>query len=220
MKVYNDYELFQPGSWLQRPVQTVMELFPLFENCTSITMLDIGCGVGRNSIPFAKHFSSVDCTVDCIDLLEIAIEKLNQNSIKFGVDKFIKGYTMPIEDFIIPANHYDCILAVSALEHIQSEKAFVMKLQEIKNGLKQNGIFCLVANTEILERDKETGAALEAQFEVNLTSAKMRRLLSEIFEGWNVRKESLVPQTYVIQRESREVVLMTRVITLVLQKGS
>ena len=33
-RAYTDYALFSPGSWLAKPVKTVMELLPLFEGYT------------------------------------------------------------------------------------------------------------------------------------------------------------------------------------------
>jgi methylase of polypeptide subunit release factors len=54
-KFYAETELFQPGSWLSRPVKVVLESLPQKDN---IQVLDLGCGVGRNSIPIAQQIQA------------------------------------------------------------------------------------------------------------------------------------------------------------------
>lgn len=88
-QAYTSHSLFSPGSWLAKPVKTVMELLPLFEGYTNFRALDLGSGVGRNSIPVAQHFSSIPCRVDCVDILELAIAKLNENAKQYGVENCI-----------------------------------------------------------------------------------------------------------------------------------
>lgn len=55
-KKYHDYcyennKLLAEGSWLFKPVQTVMDTLPLLYNQDNLHILDLGCGVNRNSIP-------------------------------------------------------------------------------------------------------------------------------------------------------------------------
>lgn len=218
IETYTTNELFQQGTWLQKPIKTITDLLPLFDEYSSINILDIGSGVGRNSIPLAQHFSNIQCSIDCVDILELAIDKLKMNSVQYGVEKNIKGYVSPIEDFEIQSGEYDMIIAVSALEHIESEAAFALKLKDIQNGLKKDGVFCLVTNSEVTENDKETREPLEPQFEVNMPAVKMQELLQESFRDWDVLKSTVVPQTYIIKRENVKVSLATKVITFVVRK--
>ena len=74
-QAYANHSLFSPGSWLAKPVKTVLELLPLFEGYTQFAALDLGSGVGRNCIPVAQHFSGIPCRVDCVDILELAVAK-------------------------------------------------------------------------------------------------------------------------------------------------
>lgn len=114
------HDLFQDGTWLQRPVKEVMEVVSCFDMQSEIRVLDLGCGVGRNSIPIAKHFQNIDCKIEAVDLFEVAIAKLKQNSKKFHVDKFIDAFAMPVEDYNIQQDTYDYIIAISSLEHVKS----------------------------------------------------------------------------------------------------
>lgn len=215
---YQNHELFAPGSWLAKPVKTVLELLPLFEGYQKFNALDLGCGVGRNCIPVAQHFHDIPCRVDCVDILELAIQKLQENAKKYCVEKQICGIHSAMDDYVIAENHYDLIMAISALEHIESKEAFEQKLIQIREGLHPNGIVCLIVNSGVIEHNKETGVPLTPQFEVNLPTDRMEALLAETFAGWEVVKHTLVHQKYDIPRGQYLSALETDVVTLVARK--
>ena len=123
-----------------------------------------------------------------------------------------------IEDFCIEESKYDLIIAVSALEHIDSERSFISKLSEISNGVRTNGVVCLVINSEVKETDKSTGKEIPAQFEVNMSTEKMQAVLREKFSGFDVIKETVSAQRYDIPREDVISNLETRAVTFVAQK--
>lgn len=52
---YENYSLFEKGSWLYKPVQTVIDLLPMFSGQSPVKVLDLGAGVGRNSIPIVER---------------------------------------------------------------------------------------------------------------------------------------------------------------------
>ena len=218
IEAYTSHSLFSPGSWLAKPVKTVLELLPLFEGYTQFTALDLGSGVGRNCIPVAQHFSSIPCWVDCVDILELAVAKLNDNAQQYGVADHIRGIVSAIDDYEIAADSYDLILAVSALEHIASQSAFEQKLTEIRDGLRHGGIACLIVNSGVVEHDKSTGQELLPQFEVNLPTSQMQDILENTFAGWKVIKHTIVHQKYDIPRENGIADLETDVITYVVRR--
>ena len=217
-QAYTSHSLISPGSWLAKPVKTVMELLPLFEGYTQFVVLDLGSGVGRNSIPVAQHFSGIPCRVDCVDILELAVAKLKDNAQQYGVADHIQGIVSAIDDYEITADSYDLILAVSALEHIASQSAFEKKLTEIRDGLRHGGVACLIVNSGVAEHDKATGQKLSPQFEVNLSTSQMRDLLENTFAGWQVIKHTIVHQKYDIPRENCIANLETDVVTYVVRK--
>ena len=218
LEIYSTAKLFESGSWLQKPVKTVLDILPLFEDYAELNVLDLGSGVGRNCIPVAQKFDNISCKIDCVDILDFAIQELKNNSIQYQVEKSINGIVSSIDDFIIEENHYDFILAVSALEHINSEKAFENKLKEIQKGTRQKGIVCMIINSEVNERNKETGETLVPQFEVNLKTSELSEMLENIFNGWEVLKQTIVSQRYDIPRENCTADLSTNVITIVARK--
>ncbi|MEJ9269961.1 class I SAM-dependent methyltransferase, partial [Bacillus thuringiensis] len=73
---YEQYKLFETGSWLHKPVKTVMDLMDYFEEKNKLQVLDLGSGVGRNSIPIAQKIKNASGTVTCVDLLDSALTKL------------------------------------------------------------------------------------------------------------------------------------------------
>lgn len=217
-QVYAQDELYAEGSWLRKPIKTVSDLFPYFATYRQLNVLDLGCGVGRNCISIASRFQEISCTVDCVDILDIAIEKLAENAGHYGVSQNIHGFVQPIEDYQILRNHYDWILAVSALEHVDSRESFISKLEEIKRGLRKNGIVCLVLNSNIQEVERATGKPFPAQFEINLPTVELQAMLNKIFDGWEVIKSTVKEQHYEIPRETGIFDLHTHVVTFVARK--
>lgn len=215
IEIYSKAKLFESGSWLSKPVKTVTELFHFFEKNQNISVLDLGCGVGRNCIPAARYFD--DCSIDCVDILHFAIEKIYEYSRQYGVFEKINGIVSSIDDFTIEKSKYDFIMAVSALEHVKNEEVFINKLNEIKEGTKENGIVCLIINSQVTEKNKETGEELTPQFEVNMKTEKMIEVLNTVFDGWEKIKTTVTTQKYDIPREQCVSELQTNVVTFVLK---
>ena len=217
-QAYTNYDLFTPGSWLAKPVKTVLELLPLFDGYTTFRGLDLGCGVGRNCIAAAQYLKHIPCRVDCVDILELAIEKLRENAEKYQVPENILGIHSSIDDYEIAENTYDLIMSVSSLEHIASQAAFEKKLYEIRDGLRHGGVVCLIANSGVVEYDKASGKELPPQFEVNLPTAEMEKLLTVIFADFEIIKHTVVHQKYDIPRGGYISALETDVVTMVAKK--
>lgn len=213
IEIYSTAKLFESESWLQKPVKTVLDILPCFKEHKELNVLDLGCGIGRNCIPIAQQYEF--CKIDCVDILDYAIDKLNENSINYGVNSNINGIVSSIDDFYIKDNHYDFILAISALEHINSVSAFTDKLTEIRNGIKKDGIVCFIINSEITEINKETKEKLVPQFEVNLKTEELITLLNKTFSGWKILKNTVRSQKYDIPRKNCISELTTDVVTFV-----
>ncbi len=211
--VYTQKTLFEEGSWLAKPVKTVMDMLPLLDG-KSVRVLDLGCGVGRNAIPAARYFAdrSVDCLVDCVDILELAVGQLEEYAKKYRVQNSIRGAVMLLEDFPIERESYDLIVAVSALEHVAGEECFFGMLQKIRAGVRPGGIVCIVTSSNITERDSGTGEPLCPQYEVNLRTDECMKALEEAFGGWEIIRRTVRGQQYTIPR-GRMVSLSADVVT-------
>jgi len=216
--MYSNEELYKEGSWLKKTIQTVLDIIPLFREYQELHILDLGCGVGRNCISIAQHYQDIKCSIECVDILDFAIEKLISNAKQYGVLSSINGIVKPIEEYIIKEDHYDLIIAVSALEHIDSKKSFIKKLIEIELGIRKNGIVCFVINSSIKEYDKTTGYEMPVQFEVNLPTEEVQLILEQVFVNWAVIKSSLQKQQYDIPRTNGLNDLQTSVVSFVARK--
>lgn len=217
-EIYMNEKLYNTNSWLQKPIKTVQEISSLFNEYEVLRVLDLGCGIGRNSIYIAENFNKIKCIVDCVDLLDVAIVKLIENAKEHNVVHCINGIKNSIEDFDIVEQSYDLIMAISALEHIDTEKSFLRKLNEIKNGLRDKGIACFVINTDVREIDLDTNKTLEAQFEVNLSTEKLQKYLNDVFCDFVLLKFTVVNQEYDVPRENFVSRLHTNVVTYVVRK--
>ena len=218
IKIYSEHNIYEEGSWLRKPVKTVVEQLSFLENHPKLTVLDLGCGIGRNAIAIADRFRNTPCHIDCVDILPIAIEKLYHNAEKFQVSQSIHGVISSIDHFSISENQYDLIIAVSSLEHMDSKESFIRKLAEIQAGIKNDGILCIIMNTEIFEIDKRSKMQVPAQFEINFPQEELQTVLQHIFSGWHILKNSVQYQQYDIPRDDHINELHTHVVTFVAKK--
>lgn len=217
---YENNILFKEGSWLHKPVQVVLDMLPYFDDKQNVTLLDLGCGIGRNSIPLAKAIKANRGKVVCVDLLDSALSGLREYSEKYNVEKVIQRVKADISDYSIEANQYDGIVVVSALEHVKSEEVFDKVLNEMMNGTKSGGINCLIVNTEIEELDVETKKELDVQFEVNISTEAMLAKLNQVYVGWEIIKQEMKQIEFSIDRNNKAVLLKTNAITYVVRKAT
>ncbi|MZQ87161.1 methyltransferase domain-containing protein [Paenibacillus sp. 5J-6] len=216
---YDNYTLFEAGTWLHKPVRSVMDTLDFFDDYESLSVLDLGCGVGRNSIPIAERLQGKSGNVVCVDLLQSALDRLMRYSEDHGVSSRIRPYLSDIADYDIPVDHFDYIVAVSVIEHVESESKLASLLSNMALGTKNGGITCIIMNSNIEEVDAESGEHLEALMEINLTTEQASAYLKKAFEGWTVLKSTIKPLVFNIEREMRNILLKTDCITWIVQKS-
>lgn len=195
-----------------------MDLIPLLEDKENLKILDLGAGVGRNSIPIAKALKKNGVKVVCVDLLDSAINHLRNNSKQHDVEQEIIPVKADIDNYKIFQDTYDLILAVSSLEHISNEPMLDQVLDHVAEGTKIGGINGIIINSEVKEIDRETGKKLEAFIELNLSTKEIIEKLKKHFHDWKWLKQIVRPQEYLIKREEREVILKTKAITFIARK--
>ena len=215
---YDNYKLFAEGSWLHKPVKTVMETLGYFDEYESLMILDLGCGVGRNSIPLAESLKSRKGEVVVVDLLQSALDKLATYSQEFGVSEWIKPVNQDIGDYIIHENQFDYIVAVSALEHVENVSKFNEVLANMNKGTNINGINCIIMNTNIKKVDVITGLELDPLMEINLDTDKANELLAMAYNGWKVISSTLNSLEFDIERNNRKIVLKGECVTYVVRR--
>lgn len=208
---YHSLDLYAPGSWLSKPVKALRDLLPLYGERAGLRVLDLGSGVGRNAIAAAKALPG--STVECVDILPLAIEKLRENAEAMGVGGSVRGVVSAVDGFAVEEGGYDLILACSVLEHLDSQDACLRKLAQIHGGVRPGGGVVIVMNTGVREWDRDTMAPLLPQFEVNLPPQEVLELLDETFWGWEILHRTLVHQEYQVPRGDRTATISSEVVT-------
>ncbi|WP_216830104.1 class I SAM-dependent methyltransferase [Alkalihalobacterium elongatum] len=214
---YKENKLFEKGSWLYKPVQKTLHYFNVVSEKQGMRILDLGCGVGRHSIPLAEKVKQTNGLVDCVDHLETAIEKLKEYSSEFQVQANIYPVLSLIEEFPIEEQAYDYILAISSVEHVASVDVFIDVLEKMIRGTRAGGVHYLVINSGVEEIETATNNSLDPLFEVNLPTEEMLRLLHELYLGWTELEVVVKPLEYTIHRKEKAVLLKTNAITFVVQ---
>ncbi|RKP57960.1 class I SAM-dependent methyltransferase [Cohnella endophytica] len=214
---YSYNVLFEPGTWLAKPVKIVMDMLELF-NHNEIQILDLGCGVGRNSIPIAQKLKNHQGIITCVDLIPTAIEHLIENSKKYDVHNQIIAEIADAELFLIKPNGFDYIIACSCLEHLSSVDAFRIVVNRMIEGTKENGINTILMSTEIEELDIETGEINEGLIELNLKTEETFALLQELYEDWEILFKRYLPQTIDEMKYGKEIEFRSNWITFVARR--
>lgn len=156
-------------------------------------VLDIGCGVGRNAIAVARELKSSGVVVDCYDVIESAIDMLNQYAEQFGVSENIVGKTIDMDAIEIESNYYDAILAVSVLEHSKSIDSIQDILTQMVGGTKPRGINRVTVSTERRAIACDTGIGLDTRVETPMTKEEVKLMLERTYDGWIIDRLSEVP---------------------------
>jgi len=156
--LYTTQELFQEGSWLAKSVRFVQNALEdqLTVSDSSLQILDLGCGVGRNSIMMAEMIQSMDGHVTGVDYLSSAIEGLKKYSEQYGVSDHITPILADVEKFDFGQSVYDFIVSVSCIEHVSTKQSFCSLLDRMIRGTKKQGSNCFMINTGISWFEKET----------------------------------------------------------------
>ncbi|QWU14848.1 Methyltransferase domain-containing protein [Paenibacillus sophorae] len=206
---YRDTALFEPGTWLSKPVKVVMNMLPRLDLNKKVRVLDLGCGVGRNSIPVAHRIQ---------DLLPVAIDKLRTYAEEYKVNEIIHTEVADAEFYQIKPGHFDYIIACSCLEHVSSIAAFRSVIQRMINGTKHNGIHCILMSTEVMEYQIETGEETEGEIELNLKTEEAFNTLRELYIDWEILIQRVVPQTINEHKCDKEIEFRSNWLTFAARK--
>lgn len=214
---YKSHQLYESGSWISTPVANVIEAYEYLEPNHPLSILDLGSGVGRNAIEIARR-APKNSKIECVDYLESAISILLENAKKFDVEDKINGIISDIESFEFE-KQYDFIIVVSTLEHVRDEQTFKITLEKIKDHLSIGGVVCLIINSEVEEYEINTNKFIQPQFEVNLPTETLLKILMNTFREFETLKEEIKTLKYKIDRQGKSVQLSTNAVTYIVKKS-
>ena len=146
--------LRQLPDWLRKPVPFVVDALSIFRKSGAHQFLDLGCGMGRNSIYLAKQ----GFDVIGIDISKSALRKTKSWSEIEGITNVtVLCASMTHLPFV---NHaFDAIVSVSVIHHAVKED-IRKAMEEIHEVLKDNGLF--LANLLSIE-DYRCGSGLKIE---------------------------------------------------------
>jgi len=187
-KLYDTYELFKKGSWLEKPMQEVLQAFAYIDQKKrkKLNVLDLGSGVGRHSIPLAQQIQG-NSRVLCVDLLEKSLSKLERNAQTYNVESRIVPVQADVEEYTISENTFDFIVAVSCIEHASSEDVFKRVIQKMIEGTRKGGVHCIIMNTDIQWIDVLSEEEIEPVVELNFKAKEALHILEEKYRDWNIK---------------------------------
>jgi len=102
--------------------------FAEFERWRGKKVLEIGCGIGTDTINFARH----GATVTTVDLSERSIELARKRAAVFGVERqiqFCGGNAEELTQFV-PVEAYDLIYSFGVIHHTPHPRKVLEKLKE------------------------------------------------------------------------------------------
>lgn len=132
-----------------------LDKYSLILNKCKSPVLDLGCGLGNDTLYLVKKgFSVIAC-----DYSNVALEQVNQNIKDVKTIQLDISLPLPFED-----NSFDLIIADLSL-HYFDEKATINIMKEIKRILKPNGnLLARVNSTSDLNYGAGKGEKLEDNY--------------------------------------------------------
>ncbi|MFS0838252.1 class I SAM-dependent methyltransferase [Paenibacillus sp. 1P03SA] len=215
---FEEHDLYEKDSWLEEPDGRVLAYLEKLQEGKPLQVLDLGCGVGRNSIPLARKLRPAGGKVVCVDLLDKAVEDLEANSGKYGVQDLIETGQADISEYEVPEKTFDYILAASSLEHVRSEAALEKVLAGLAAGTRDGGINFILMNTNIREVDAETGAERETLIELILSKEQALEKFRKAYSGWEELEVSDKPLDIEINRGETPVIMKTDCLSYAVRK--
>lgn len=216
---YQQFTIQSKNSWLGYPVKKLVDLGLSISNSSkSSHFLDLGCGVGRNSIPIVQVNPSTNLQIDCVDILSTAIESFSDYTKKNDTSRFFNFFTSDVFDFDLQPETYDYIFSVSTLEHLANKKQFISVLTGIKEATTDNGFIYLIINSEVSEFIIKEQKQISPYLELNLPTAEILAILTDLFDNWTILETEIKHLTYEIERRIGISEMKTNAVTFIAQK--
>lgn len=165
-----------PCFWGDTPGSLVEMLVKRLEDLAGLTVLDAGCGEGKNAAYLAGH----GARVQGIDISPLAIENAKR---AWPEKERLKYQVADIRSYDLESNCYDVVIAYGLLHCFQTVEEIEMTLTKIQKATKNGGYNVICAFNE---RQHEFKGA-HAGFEPLLISHKG---YLDFYKSWNVIYES------------------------------
>ncbi len=200
---YGNHELFEPGTWLEKPNNRLLEISKALISRTGVNILDLGAGVGRNAIPIAKYLGKSIKSVECVEIVPVALQKLKENALKYGVSETIVPVLADVSEYLIAQNKFDLIAAMSVLENAVDLVNFPNIIKKIQIGTKIGGYNCFSIATELTEQDSSTQEQLPPLIRSKFSAQSCEELLRSLYRTWEIQGLGFSPFSQCLTRDEK-----------------
>ena len=214
---YARHELFVEGSWLHRPAPFVLRALRGYPPDRPVRALDLGCGVGRHTIPVAAALPEGSYVVG-IDLLPLAARRLQENAAAAGVGAAVQAVVGDLEHVSLAPGSIDWLVSVSALEHVSGEVALESVLRHLQDATRPGGLNCLIIGTDKVEID-HSGRVRPARVEFYLGTSEAADLVLRLYAGWELLESSNASFSVDEDRDGERYALRTTNLRVLARKG-
>jgi SAM-dependent methyltransferase len=136
-RIWEDYwQGDEDHSWWRRPSPEVLEFIASQSPRERTDVLDLGCGLGRHAIAFARAGFSVTAT----DASEAAIEHLSKWAQDLSLD--IRTLVCDVLSDRLPATGFDIVLAYNVIYHGDRHQ-LAAAIDHVEKLLRAGGLFYL-----------------------------------------------------------------------------
>lgn len=179
--LYSNFNLWEKGSWLYKPVKEVIEWFKYIVS-SNPKILDLWWWVWRHTIPLAQKIQNNWWEIVCVDLLESAKVWFERNVKKYWIKDWIARFVLnDLDNYNITQDTFDYILAISILEHLESKESLIRKLKEMIEWTKSWWVHCIVMSTENKLFNTDTKESRDAPIEINLQFQEMQAIIGLLY---------------------------------------
>jgi SAM-dependent methyltransferase len=179
---YARHELFEAGSWLHRPSPFVLRSLEHLDVRGRVLVLDLGCGVGRHTLPIAGSLPPGSYVVG-VDLIPYAAERLKDNAAQAQLASAIQPVVADLDTIGLAPRSLDLLVSVSALEHVPGLEALESVLQRCRDATKPSGLHALIIGTDKVEIDAR-GGVRPARVEFHLPTEDAKSVLERVYGDW------------------------------------
>ncbi len=120
---------------LRKPVPFLAEALPAFKRCKIESVLDLGCGAGRNSVYLAKKGFDVVGVDVSKSALTLANEWAKKERLKNAAFMLGTMINIPFKDC-----YFDAVISISVIHHGVKED-IARTIAEVHRILKKEGVF-------------------------------------------------------------------------------
>ncbi len=156
VKFWNDRASQFNADALREPAEDVDEILRIAPVTKGTTILDVGAGTGRFSIPLAKVARQVTAVDPSIEMLKF----LEKNAAAAGIAKKVRVINRKWEDLVIgqDIDPHDIVIAPYVLAHLDFARAFPLIISAAKKW-----VFCFTWVTRHVEKYQQLYQAIHGE---------------------------------------------------------